>query len=136
MRESNPLTRRHKRSRLAALAKVGVIVGNPVLAGWCEDVKVNSIFKSLGGVGQAAGNDQNLAFADSFLDRRILLSQQEPQGPLGDVRDLFIGVLVARNEAAFFQFQAGEHGLRTGDELAFQQGIELCGGNFGPARVK
>jgi hypothetical protein len=52
-----------------------------------------------------------------------------------DVGDLLVGVLMARDDAAFLEVDASEHGLGAGDELAGKQGVELLGGNVGPTGV-
>jgi hypothetical protein len=55
---------------------------------------------------------------------------------VSDIRDLLVGVLVARNDAALFELEASEHGLGAGNELAGQHGIELFYGNVRPTGME
>ena len=78
----------------------------------------------------------------SISPARTVRSSAASAGPrrnrrssLGDVGDLFVGVLMAWNGAALFQFQAREHGLGAGDELAGELVVELLDGNLLPGGV-
>ena len=117
------------------LAEVGVRACDPVLTWWGEDVEVGGVFEGFGGVGKVGGDDEDLAHADNPLDGRTFFAKQEEQGSLRDVGDLLVGVLMARDDAAFLEFNASKHGLGAGDELAGKQGVELLGGNVGPTGV-
>jgi len=83
-----------------------------------------------------ARNHQDFAFTDDVFDYSSVLAKQEAKGSLRDVGDLFVGMLVAWDDAAFLKFNARKHGLRPGHKLTGQQGIELRGGNVGPAGMK
>jgi len=113
-----------------ALAEVGVVFVDPVLAGWGEDVEVGGVFEGDDGVGEVAGNDENLA---RFDDMGCAVAELEAERALEDEGDLLVGVGVGRHDAAFGEDDAGEHGLGSGDELAREQGIELLVFYFAPS---
>lgn len=118
------------------LAEVGVVAGDPVLAGWGEDVEVDGVFEGFGGVGKMGGDDEDFAGTDDLVDGgTFLFAQLEEEGSFGDVDDLLVGVLVAGDDAAFFEHDASDHGLGAGDELAGERGVELLGGDVGPTGV-
>jgi len=50
------------------LAEVAVVAGEPVLAGWGEDVEVDGVFESFGGVGKVGGDDEKFAGVDDLVD--------------------------------------------------------------------
>jgi hypothetical protein len=118
------------------LAEVGVVAGDPILAGWGEDVEVDGVFEGLGGVGKVGGDDEDFAGADDFFYGRGFVAEEEAEGAFGDVGDLLVGVLMAGNEAAFLEDDAGEHGLLARDELAGEERVELFGRDVGPAGVE
>ena len=108
---------------------------DPVLAGRGEDVEVDAVFEGLGGVREITGDDEDLAGEDDLVDGGAFFTEREEERALGDVRDLLVGMVVARDDASLFELKASEHGLRAGDKLAGEQGIELLGGDIGPAGV-
>jgi hypothetical protein len=57
-----------------ALAEVGVVAGDPVLAGWGEDVEVDGVFEGLGGVRQVGGDDEDFAGTDDHVDGGALFA--------------------------------------------------------------
>ncbi len=142
--EANTLMRGGARMRCRSLmrggrwglAEVGVGAGDPVLAGWGEDVVIDGVFEGFGGVGKVAGDDEELAGADGLFDGGTFFSEDEEEGSLFDVGDLFIGVLVAGDEGSLLEDDAGEHGLGAVDELAGEEGVELLGGDVGPTGVE
>ena len=103
-------------------AEVGVVFVDPVLAWWGEDVEVDAVFFGGGGVGQVAWDDEDFAGVDGV---RGAVVEVEAERAFGDEGDLFVGVGVAGDDAAFGEDDAGEHGLIAGDELAREEGIEL-----------
>ncbi len=116
--------------RRSTLAEVGVVFVDPVLAGWGEDVEVDAIGEGGGGVGDVAGDDEDFASVDGVGGAIV---EVEAQGSFQDEADLLVGVGVAGDDAAFFEEDAGEHGLIACDELALEEGIELLGFDVGPA---
>ena len=106
----------------SAFAEVAVVFVDPVLAGWGEEVKVDGVFLCGGGVGQVAGDDEDFAGVDSVGGAVV---EVEAECAFGDEGDLFIGVRVAGDDAAFGEGDAGEHGFLAGDELAREERIEL-----------
>ena len=104
----------------AASAEVGVGFVDPVFAGWGEDVEGQGVFEGDGGVGDASGDDEDLA---GFDDADVAFSEVEAEGAGDDVADLLVGVGVAGDDAAFGEVEAGEHGLLSVDELALEEGV-------------
>ena len=49
-------------------AKVRVVARNPVLTRRGKDVEVDGVFEGLGGVGQVAGDDEDVARTDDLVD--------------------------------------------------------------------
>jgi hypothetical protein len=111
-------------------AEVAVVFVDPVLAGWGEDVEVDGVFESGGGVGEVPGDDENLACFDGVRGPVVVV---EAECSFGDEGDLLVGMGVTRDDAAFGEDNAGEHGQGAGDELACEKGIELLGFYFVPA---
>jgi hypothetical protein len=103
-------------------AEVGVVFVDPVLAGWGEDVEVDAVFFGGGGVGQVAGDDEDLAGVDGV---RGAVVEVEAESAFGDEGYLFVGMGVAGDDAAFGEDYAGEHRLLAGDELAREEWVEL-----------
>jgi hypothetical protein len=112
------------------LAEVGVVFVDPVLAGWGEDVEVDAVDQGGGGVGKVAWDDEDFASVDGVGGAIV---EVEAEGAFDDEGDLLVGVGVAGDDAAFFEKDAGEHGLIAGDELALEEGIELLDFDIGPA---
>ena len=92
------------------LAEVGVVFVDPVLAGWGEDVEVYAIDDGGGGVGDAAGDDEDFAGVDGVGGAIV---EVEAEGAFDDEGDLLVGVGVTRNDAALLEHDASEHGLRA-----------------------
>ncbi len=113
-----------------ASAEVGVVFVDPVLAGWGEDVEVDGVLEGDGGVGDAAGDDEDFAGVDGV---DVSVAEVELDGALEDEGDLLVVVGVGRDDAAFGEDDAGEHGLSAGDELALQERVELFAFDVGPA---
>lgn len=111
-------------------------MGDPVLARRSEDVEVDAILESFSGVREIAGDDEEFTGADNLFGGGTFFAESEEKSALGDVGDLLIGMVVAGDDAALFELKAGEHRLRTVDELTGDEGIELFGGEVGPAGVK
>ena len=109
-----------------------VVVGfvDPVLAGWCEDVEGDGVFKGDGGVGDVAGDDEDSA---GVGDADIAFAEVEAKGARDDVADLLVGVRVAGDDAAFGEEEAGEHCLGSVDELALEERVEMFDFDVGPA---
>jgi hypothetical protein len=103
-------------------AEVGVVFVDPVLAGWGEDVEVDAVFLGGGGVGKVAGDDEDFAGVDGV---RGAVVEVEAEGAFGDEGDLFVGVRVPGNDAAFGENDASKHRLVAGDKLAREKRIEL-----------
>jgi hypothetical protein len=117
-------------------AEVGVVAGDPVLAGWGEDVEVDGVFEGFGGVREIGGYDEDLSGADVFGDLwGAVFAEDETERAFEDVSDLLVGVGVARDDAAFFEDDAGEHSLGAGDELAGEKRVELLGWDVVPGDV-
>jgi len=112
------------------LAEVGVVFVDPVLARRGEDVEVDGVFESFGGVREIAGDDEDFARVDDVGDA---VAQDEAKGTLEDEGELLVGVGVGGDDAAFGEDDAGEHGLCSGDELAREQGIKLLVFYFAPS---
>jgi hypothetical protein len=108
--------------QLLLFAEVGVVFVDPVLAGWGEDVEVDAVFFGGGGVGKVAGDDEDLAGVDGV---RGAVVEVEAEGAFGDEGDLLVRVGVAGDDAAFGEYDASEHRLLAGDELAGEKRIEL-----------
>jgi hypothetical protein len=129
---------RHESQCISELlaAEVGVVAGDPVVAGWGEDVKVVGVFEGFGHVRDVAGDDEGLAAVDVV---HVLLgaffADGETQNAGEDEDDLFVGVRVPGNDAAFLQLNAREHRLLAVDELAREKRVELLGRNGGPGEV-
>lgn len=103
-------------------AKVGVVFVDPVLAGWGEDVEVDAVFFGSGGVGKAAGDDEDFAGVNGV---RGAVVEVEAESAFGDEGDLLVVVRVAGDDAAFGEHDTSEHRLGAGDELAGEKWIEL-----------
>jgi hypothetical protein len=103
-------------------AEVAVVFVDPVLAGWGEYVEVDGVDEGGGGVGKVAGNDEDLA---SVYGVGGAVVEVEAEGAFGDEGDLLVGVGVARDDAAFGEDDAGEHGLFAGDKFAGEKRVEL-----------
>ena len=111
-------------------AEIGVLVVDPVLAGWGEDVEGVGVFEGDGGVGDAAGDDEDFAGAD---DAGVAVAEVEFEGAGDDVGDLLVGVGVAGDDATLGEEELGEHGLSAVDELALEERVELLNFDLGPA---
>ena len=111
-------------------------MGDPVLAWRSEDVEVDAVFESLSGVREIAGDDEEFAGADDLFGGGTFFAESEEKSALGDVGDLLIGMVVAGDDAALFELKASEHSLSAVDELTGDEGIELFGGEIGPAGVE
>jgi hypothetical protein len=118
------------------LAEIAIVAGDPVLAWRGEDVEVDGVFEGLGGVGKVGGDDEDFAGADDLVDGRAFFSEGEAESALGDVGNLLVGVVVAGDDAAFFEFEASEHGLGAGNKLAGEQRVELLDGKIRPRGVE
>ena len=103
-------------------AKVAVVFVDPVLAGRGEDVEVDAVGERGGGVGKVARDDEDFAGVDGV---RGAVVEVEAECALGDEGDLLVVVGVARDDAAFGEDDAGEHGFFAGDKFAGEKGIEL-----------
>ena len=117
-------------------AEVGVVAGDPVVAGWGEEVEVVGVFEGFGHVGDVAGDDEGLAAVDVV---HVLLgaffADGETQNAGEDEDDLLVGVGVPGNDAAFLQLNAREHRLFAVDELAREKRVELFRRDGGPGNV-
>jgi hypothetical protein len=103
-------------------AEVAVVFVDPVLAGWGEDVEVDAVGEGSGGVGETAGDDEDLAGVDSVGGAVV---EVEAESAFSDEGDLLVVVRVAGNDTAFGEYDAGKHGLGSGDELAGEERVEL-----------
>ena len=103
-------------------AEVAVVFVDPVLAGWGEDVEVDAVGEGGGGVRKVAGDDEDFAGMDGVGGAVV---EVEAECALGDEGDLFVVVGVARDDAAFGEDDAGEHGFFAGNEFSGEEGIEL-----------
>jgi hypothetical protein len=110
------------RALLRGFAEVAVVLVDPVLAGWGEDVEVDAVGEGGCGVGKIAGDDEDFAFMHG---ERGAVVEVEAQGALGDEGDLLVVMGVAGNDAAFGEDDAGEHGFFAGYELAGEERVEL-----------
>ena len=108
--------------RTILFAEVAVVFVDPVLAGWSEEVEVDAVFFGGGGVGKAAGDDENFPGMDGV---RGAVVEVEAEGTFGDEGDLLVGVGMARDDATFGEDNAGEHGLLAGYKFAGEEWIEL-----------
>lgn len=107
---------------LRDFAEVAVVFVDPILAGRGEDVEVDAVFFSGGGVREVAGDDEDLAGVDGVGGAVV---EVEAESAFGDEGNLLVVVGVAGNDAAFGEDNAGEHGLFTGDEFAGEERVEL-----------
>jgi len=73
-------------------------------------------------VGKVAGDDEDLAGMNGV---RGAVVEVEAESAFGDEGDLLVGVRVPWDDAAFGEYDAGEHRLLAGDELAREEWIEL-----------
>ena len=122
---------------LEALAKIAIGFVDPVLAGRGEEVEVDGVFEGFGGVGKISGDDEDFAGADDFfLEIGLVIAEQEAEGAFEDEGDLFVGVRMAWDYSAFFEADAGEHGLFAVDELAGEKWVERLGSEGVPAGVQ
>ncbi len=115
---------------MISLAEIAVVSVDPVLARWGEDVKVDGVFECGRGVVKVAGDDEYLACFDGVRGAVVVV---EAECALGDEGDLLVWMRVARDDAAFFENDAGEHGEAAGDELAGEEWVKLFGLYFAPA---
>jgi len=106
--------------------------GEPVLSGWSEDVEEDGVFDCVGAVDEVWGDDEGIAGVEDLLLDGAVFTEVEEDGALEDAGDLLVGVGVAGGDAAGFELDAGEHDLRSGDELAGEQGNGVFGGDFSP----
>jgi hypothetical protein len=104
------------------LAKVAVVFVDPVLAGWGEDVEVDAVGESGGGVEEIAGDDEDFAGVDGV---RGAVVEVEAKSAFGDEGDLLVVMRVAGDDAAFGEGDAGEHALFAGDDFAGEKWVEL-----------
>jgi hypothetical protein len=111
-----------QRAERSTLTEVAVVLIEPVLAGWGEDVEVDGVFEGLGGVGEVAGDDEDLAGSD---DVRGAVAHDEAERSLEDEGELLVGVGVGWDDAALGEDDAGEHRLSAGNELAAEERVEL-----------
>jgi len=121
---------------LLLAAEIGVVAGDPVVAGWGEDVEVVGVFEGLGHVGDVAGDDEGLAavdVVDMFLGAFFADGETEDAGE--DEDDLLVRMRVPGDDAAFGELNAREHRLRAVDELAREKRVELLGRDVGPGAV-
>jgi hypothetical protein len=117
-------------------AEVGVVAGDPVVAGWSEDVEVVGVFEGLGHVGDVARDDEGLAAVDVVhVLFRAFFADGEAQNAGEDEDDLLVGVRVPGDDAAFLQLDSREHGLIAVDELAREKRVELFRWDVGPGAV-
>jgi hypothetical protein len=103
-------------------AEVGIVFVDPVLTGWGEDVEVDAVFFGGGGVGQVAGNNEDLAGVHGV---RSAVVEVEAESALGDEGYLLVRVGVTGDDASFGEDDAGEHGFFAGDKFAREKWIEL-----------
>jgi hypothetical protein len=117
-------------------AEVGVVAGDPVVARRGEDVEVVGVFEGFGHVRDVAGDDEGLSAVDVVhLLLGAFFADGETENAGEDEDDLFIGVRVPGNDAAFLQLNAREHCLFAVNELAREKRVELLGRNGGPGEV-
>src|ERR1700733_4297953 len=112
------------------LAEVAVVLVDPVLAGWGEDVEVDGVFEGDGGVGKVGGEGDEFAGVDGVGGAIV---EVEAKRALEDEGELLVGVRVPGDGAAFGEHDAAEHGLVAGDELASEERVELLWFDFAPA---
>jgi hypothetical protein len=117
------------------LAEVGVVAGDPVVAGWGEDIEVDGVFESFGGMGEMGGDDEDFAGANDGFLLVAFFAEEEAHGAGFDEGDLLVVVGMAGDEAAFFELDAGEHGGGAGDELAIEERVHGLGRDVGPSGV-
>ena len=118
-------------------AEIGVVAGDPVVAGRGEDVEVVGVFEGLGHVGNVAGDDEG--FAAVYVVHLLLgafFTDGEAEDSGEDEDDLLVGVRVPGDDAAFCELNAREHGLFAVDEPAREKRIELLGWDVGPGAVE
>ena len=115
--ESNPIY-----ASRSDFAEVAVVFVDPVLAGWGEEIEVDGIDFGGCGVGQVAGDNEDLAGVDCV---RGAVVEVEAEGAFGDEGDLLVGVRVAGYDAALGEDDAGEHRLVAADELSGEERIKL-----------
>jgi len=65
-------------------------------------------------VGKAAGDDEDFAFMHGLGGAVV---EVKAESALGDEGDLLVVVRVAGDDAAFGEYDAGEHGFFAGDEF-------------------
>lgn len=111
--------------------EVSVVLVDPVLAGWIEDVEIEGVFEGCSLVRGVRRNGKDLAGADNDL-RAVYDKAQRARK---NVRNLFVGVAMERDVRALFEEDAGEHGSRGGDVLAVDEGVHGLGRNFIPSVV-
>jgi hypothetical protein len=111
------------------LTEVAVVFVDPVLAGWSEDVEVDRVFECFSGVGEVAGDDEDLSRLD---DVDCAIAHHEAESALKDEGELLVGMGVGRDNAAFGEEDAREHSLATSNELADKEWVELLFFNFVP----
>jgi len=73
-------------------------------------------------VREVSGDDEDLAGVDGVGGSVV---EVEAESAFGDEGDLLVGVGVTRDDAAFGEKDAGEHGFFAGDEFAGEERVEL-----------
>src|SRR2546427_12970735 len=100
----------------------------PILSRWRKNVEVERVFQSNGGMDHIGWNLKDVAgLKNDFFSIHFKL-----QRTLKYIRDLFILMVMRRNDAPFFQNEFGEHDPVACDDLSCQQWIKLFCGDVRP----
>jgi hypothetical protein len=119
------------------LAEIAVCFVQPVLPGWSEDVNVDGIFKSFGGMGKVSRDYQDLAGADDFFAQvHFVFSKEKFQSSSDDGGNLLVGVRMPWHDTTFGEDEPRNHGFGAGNKLAREQGIERFRRNSRPTGME
>ena len=110
-----------------------VLVGlvDPVGAGRMENVEIDGIFQGLSFVRHVWRDGQHFA---GIHDKNLSVDP-ELQCPVENIGDLFVGVAVFGDDAAFLKQNAGQHDILANDEMALQQRVEVFEFDRAPGNV-
>ena len=117
---------------MGLFAEVGVVAGFPVGADGGEDVLAVGVFEGFGGVREVAGDDEHVAGVEGDGLGGAVGVEDEPERAGDDGAELLVGMGVRGNQRAMFELQVGDGALGTGDELAFEERVQVFGGEGGP----
>jgi hypothetical protein len=101
-------------------AEIGVVAGDPVFAGWGEDVEVDGVFEGEDFVGDVGRDDEDFIGIEDGFGGSICAGvvQEESELTGEEAGYLLVVMMVQRDVGAFAEGDAGDHDVDAGDELA------------------